>query len=159
MSPLSHFFSVQKPKNSTEKKSVRKCHEETLGQVFSPAGKIPRLFSDIRQSYLISFYWMRACMRQMRYRIYCMQLHAIACDKCDKCNIGLMRQIRYLLISGLFPSIPFCANKHYLLNLLMTNWNNNPIRCQRRKWTTMAMKPPSFAAVYRQSRSRRCLCL
>jgi hypothetical protein len=34
---------------------------------------------------------------------------------------------------GLFPSLPFCANKHYLLNLLITNWNNNPIRCQRPK--------------------------
>ena len=70
-----------------------------------------------------------------------------------------MRQIRYLLISGLFPSLPFCVNKHYLLNLLMTNWNNNSIRCQQRKRTTTATKPPSFAAVYHQSRSRRCLCL
>ncbi len=60
MSPTYHFFFVGKPKNSTEKKSIRKCHEETLGQNFSPARKIPRLFSDIRQSYLISFYHMRA---------------------------------------------------------------------------------------------------
>ncbi len=60
MSPTFHFFFVRKPKNSTGKKSVRKFHEETLGQVFIPAGKIPRMLSDIRQSYLISFYRMRA---------------------------------------------------------------------------------------------------
>ena len=60
MSPASHLFFVQKPKNSTGKKYIRKCREETLGQVFSPAGKIPRLCSDIRQSYLICFYCMRA---------------------------------------------------------------------------------------------------
>ena len=90
-----------KSKNNTGKKYVRKCREETLGlgQVFRPAGKIPRMFSDIRQSYLISFYPMCTCMREMRYVIACdciyrmPQMRDISCDKCD---IGRMRQIRYI---------------------------------------------------------------
>ena len=45
MSPASHFFFGRKPKNRFAKNVVKK-HSR----------KIPRLFSDIRQSYLISFY-------------------------------------------------------------------------------------------------------
>ena len=45
MRPASHFFLCENRKTVLKKKSVRKkCREETLGQVFSPAGKIPRLF-------------------------------------------------------------------------------------------------------------------
>ena len=65
-----YFFFVRKPKNSTEKKSVCKFREETLWQVFSPAGKIPKLFSDIRQSYLISFYHMHADLSHLSHRMY-----------------------------------------------------------------------------------------
>ena len=106
-----------KSKNSTGKKYVRKCREETLGlgQVFRPAGKIPRMFSDIRQSYLISFYPMCTCMREMRYVIACdciyrmPQMRDISCDKCD---IGRMRQIRYLSHSDIASLIP---HPHLLL--------------------------------------------
>jgi hypothetical protein len=93
------FLFFGENRKTTGKKYVRKCREETLGQVFRPAGKIHRLFSDIRQSYLISFCLMRACMQQMRYVIACdciyrmPQMRDITCDKCD---IGRMRQIRYL---------------------------------------------------------------
>ncbi len=84
MSPPSHFFSVQKPKNSTEKNPFANAVKRHSGKFSVPPEKFPDCFQTVRQSYPICFYRMRACMRQMRYRIYCMQLHAIACDKCDK---------------------------------------------------------------------------
>ena len=92
MSPASHFFNVRKPKNSTEKKSVCKSREETPGQVFSPAGKIPRLFSDIRQSYLISFY----CMHTVFIAFIACDIAFIAFVPCDCMHLHVISHLFHL---------------------------------------------------------------
>ena len=97
MSPASHFFFVQKQKNSADKKypfaNVVKKH---VRPYFSPDGKIPRLFKTVSQSYLISLYCMRACdiafVACNIAFIACVacDIAFVSCVACNKCNIAFV---------------------------------------------------------------------
>ena len=109
MSPASHFFFVQKQKNSADKKSVHRCREETCLILLSvPPEKIPDCFQTVRQSYLISLYRMRACDIAFGKCGAC-DIAFVACaecDKCDKCDIAFVASIFIIFLDKPFyPSL------------------------------------------------------